>query len=126
VSERDQRQSIVAAWVRVTFGEESFTRNERVIRFLEEAIELAQSEGMPIETLLAVVRHVYSKPAGSISQEVGGVGITLLAYCEYIGISADACELAEWERISAIDVNYFRQRQNKKADAGIAARVSER
>ena len=123
---RDERQSIVAAWIRSTFGEVTCTREERTLRFLEEAIELAQAEGLSLEQVNRLMIHVYNKPRGVAEQEVGGVGITLLAYCECIGISADAAELLEWERVSAIDAEYFRRRHNKKADVGIAVRVSER
>ena len=95
------------------------------MRLLEEAVELAQAEGVPLDRALATVEHVYLKPAGKPEQEAGGVGVTLLAYCAARGISADAEEAREFERVLDIDPAYFRARHNIKADAGIAARAPE-
>ncbi len=121
---RDKRQAAIGKWVRSTFGEECYTHDERIMRFLEEAIELVQTEDISIERILRLAIHVYSKPKGVPYQEIGGVSITLLAYCEFLGISADTCELTEWGHISAINPEYFRNRHNKKADANIAARCN--
>ena len=122
---RNLRQSAVFHWVRATFGEPSTVASERVLRVLEEAIELAQAEGIPQDRVLASVEYVYRKPVGDPAQEVGGLGVTLLAYCETKGISADEEEAREFDRVVKIDADHFRARHNKKADAGIAVRVKE-
>jgi hypothetical protein len=115
----------VLDWVRSTFGEKTCNVEERVLRFLEEAIELAQAEDIPIHRIIQLAEYVYGKQKGDFSQEVGGIGITLLAYCELRGISSDAEELREWLRISTLDPDHFRQRQNVKAGAGVAVLVDE-
>ncbi len=117
---RDQRQVAVYRWVVETFGEPNANVTERVLRFFEEAVELAQAEAIAIDQLHAIISHVYRKPPGKPRQEVGGIGTTLLAYCEAKGISAEAAEEAEWQRIQSIKPEFFRQRHNLKADAGIA------
>lgn len=122
-SPRDQRQKAVYAWVLSTFGRENAAVVERVLRHFEEVVELAQAENLSDEELFAVIRHVYSKPKGDPKQEVGGIGTTLLAYCEARGISADDEEATEATRVLSIDPEYFRQRHNLKADAGIARRA---
>jgi hypothetical protein len=122
---RDIRQEAVVQWVRATFGEQTLSIEERISRFLEEALELAQAERLPVERVRALVDHVYKKPPGEAFQEAGGVGLTLLAYCGAAGISAEAAEVAEFQRVRAIDSAYFRVRHNAKADAGIAVRADE-
>ena len=121
---RDLRQRDVLAWARATFGEDGVTRRERVRRFLEEAVELAQAEGMPWVDVTDLVTHVYDKPVGDPAQEVGGIGVTLLAYCEVAGLSADAEEAKELARVVALPRSHFQKRQNTKADAGVAVRVA--
>lgn len=122
---RNIRQRGVFQWVRETFGDPSTAPSERVKRVLEEAVELAQAEGMTQDHALAIVGYVFGKPKGDPAQEVGGLGVTLLAYCEARGLSADAEEAREFERVLAIDPAHFRARHNKKADAGIAVRAPD-
>jgi hypothetical protein len=90
------------------------------VRFLEEAIELAQAEGLPAGDARRVFEHVYAKPPGDPLKEIGAVGITLLAYCASRGVSADDAERKEAVRVFAVDPAYFRERHNAKAAAGIA------
>lgn len=122
---RNARQATTLDWVRATFGEVATETPERIRRLLEEAVELAQAEGLTVEETRAVVEYVYQKSPGSPAQEVGGVGLTLLAYCQSKGLDADAEEQRELDRVLAVDPAHFRARHNKKADAGIAARVPE-
>ena len=95
------------------------------MRLLEEVIELAQAEGVQSRRVAALLDHVYNKSPGKPEQEVGGVGVTLLAYCELRGLSADAEERREFDRVRAIDPARFRLRQNVKADAGVGVRSPE-
>lgn len=98
---------------------------ERVTRLLEEAIELAQSEGLLLDDARRLMEHVYQKPPGDAFQEVGGVGITLLVYCGSRGFSADRAELSELVRVLGRDPQHFRDRQNAKAAAGVAEAVPD-
>lgn len=123
--DRDNRQKAVLQWVGDTFGKPSLSTRERALRVIEEAIELAQTEGLTVEDVRSVAEHVFGKPPGDPAQEVGGLGVTLLAYCEARGISADMEERREFNRVLAVDPAHFRARHNKKADAGIAARAPE-
>jgi hypothetical protein len=121
MSDRDDRQARIFEWARSTFGEANIGPHERLRRFIEEAVELAQAGGLTREQIEAIVQHVYAKPPGVPQQEAGGVGVTLLAYCQAMGFSADASESAEVERVLAIDPAYFRRRHDMKAEAGIAS-----
>lgn len=119
--ERLARQSAVTRWTADTFGHDNaHHRGERVARFTEEALELAQAGGFTLEDLMLLAQHVFAKPPGTVSQEIGGVGVTLLSLAEAHGLDADACEAAEFERVRAIDTATFIVRHNKKAEAGVA------
>jgi hypothetical protein len=125
VNPRDERQARVYQWVTETFGLPNANVHERVLRLFEEVTELAQAELIGPDELNAIVAHVFSKPTGAPEQELGGVGTTLLAYAASKGLSADALEQAELDRVLAIDPEHFRKRHNMKADAGIAVRAPD-
>ena len=61
---RNVRQREVFQWVRETFGDPSTVASERIKRVLEEAVELAQAEGMTRDHARAIVDYVFSKPKG--------------------------------------------------------------
>jgi hypothetical protein len=123
-TDRDERQAAVVEWAGRTFGSPALDIRERVARLLEEAIKLAQAEGLPIDTARRLVEHVYTKPPGQPQQEVGGIGVCLLAYCGVVKVSTEDAERLEAERVFAIPAEHFRGRQNAKADAGVAMRVA--
>lgn len=121
---RDERQRQVIAWARRSFGDAvADNRIERVLRVLEEALELAQAEGLQLGAARHLASLVFSRLPGKSMQEVGGVSVTLLAYCEIAELSADQCERAEIDRILAKPLEHFRRRQNEKAALGVAMRA---
>ena len=115
----EQRQRIVERWTVRTFGPEMMTPHERVLRVLEEALELAQAEGLPVLETTRMVDYVYARPAGAPAQEVGGLRLTILAYCAAKGLLADDCEAAEVARVLTKDPQHFRDRNVEKAHAGV-------
>lgn len=118
---RDERQSAVLDWATNCFGFGVATDPiERAKRLLEEAAELAQACGVDSVSAHEILVHVFSRPPGAIPQEIGGVGITLLALCAARNISADVCELGELNRILEAPRDMFKARQRGKALAGIA------
>jgi NTP pyrophosphatase (non-canonical NTP hydrolase) len=121
---RDDRQAKVYEWCLATFGRAEQELQERAIRLVEEAIELAQAEGILECTLRDLLEVVYLKPSGYAHQEAGGVGTTLLAYCQAAGISANRAEKEEWDRVRQLDPEYFRERQARKVAAGVAFKTS--
>jgi NTP pyrophosphatase (non-canonical NTP hydrolase) len=123
-AQRNVRQQKILRWAVTTFGADASTEAERITRFAEEAVELAQAAGLDKGKMLALVEHVYGKPVGERAQEVGGVGLTLLAYCEAAGLSAEAEERREWARALAFPADQIRKRQNAKADAGLGIRAA--
>lgn len=119
IGTREERQALIAEWTRATFGEDMMAPHERIMRFVEEAAELAQAEGLPVERVEDIVSYVYARPVGDPSQELGGVSLTLLAYAASKGLSADLAEAREVSRVLQRDPDYFRKRNLEKAAAGI-------
>ena len=89
-------QSEVGEWMLACFGEEiAADKIERADRFIEEALELAQTiPGFTVERARALVEYVFARPVGERGQEVGGVGVTLAALCNTFGLNIRE----EWER----------------------------
>ncbi len=114
-------QKRIKDWVIRTFGEALFTdRRERAARVVEEAIELAQAEGLNLLEVDLISMRVYSRPAGEVSQEAAGLSVCLLAYADTAGMDLDAVTLTEIERIESVPVEKFRRKQAEKAAAGTA------
>jgi hypothetical protein len=94
-------QQRVQPWMLECFGAEiSADREERNHRFAEEAMELVQANGMPRADAHALVDYVYNRPAGELTQEVGGVMVTLAALCLASGADMHANGETELARIS--------------------------
>lgn len=80
-------QSRVQKWMVACFGEEvSADRLERGDRLLEEVFELLQSVDYPRERIRALEAYVHDRTKGEPEQEVGGVMLTLAAFCEPHGL----------------------------------------
>ena len=93
---------------------------ERCLRHVEEAIELAQSCGVPRQVVDRVTNYVYGRPAGSPRQEVAGSLITLLAAAECLGVDALEAGQEELVRISEPEVvRKCRLKQEGKKAEGI-------
>lgn len=94
-----QRQ--VGAWQQECFPDTAKTPLlERCDRFLEEVLELLQSQGYPAERIAELVAYVYRRPVGDPASEIGGVLVTLAALCGTAGIDMHAAGDAELARIS--------------------------
>ena len=118
---RSEHQELVADWVSRTFGTEKNVP-ERARRLLEESIEVFQALGMQEAGAHDLVRHVFAKPPGRPSQELGGVFLTLLALCDALAVDAGEIEWRELRRVLAGDPAEFRRRQREKAEAGVGLR----
>jgi len=95
--ERVGLQAGVRDWMMACFGAEiAADKLERADRFVEEALELAQTmPGFSADRAHALVDYVFNRPQGEINQEVGGVMITLAALCNTVG--ADIASEADRE-----------------------------
>jgi len=116
---RNVRQLAVALWAIECFGEaEASSVPQRALRLAEEAIEAAQAADVDERLVHDLVKYVYGRPVGDISQEIAGVGITLLALAASVGVSADVVEREEFERVLSKPRDFFTKRNALKNTAG--------
>mgnify|MGYP001575296809 FL=1 len=90
-------------------------KRERAFRFLEEALELVQAAGTTKEQALKLVDYVYGRPVGELPQEVGGVGVTLAAFCSAHGIDLLDAQYQELRRCWN-NIEKIRSKQAAKRD----------
>lgn len=116
---RDERQVLVSEWCAAAFGAaHASSVSQRGVRLLEEAIEAYQATGCDAEMAHRLVDHVFSREVGRLSQEVGGIGVTLLALAQAVGVSAEQEERTEFERIQGKPLAHFTARNAAKNAAG--------
>ena len=98
-------QERVSRWIVKCFPDNICTsKKERAQRFLEEALELAQAEGISRDNATEMVAYVYGRRAGQTSQEVGGVMNTIAALCWNAGIDLEDAAMAEMERVERPEI----------------------
>ncbi len=96
----DTFQSRVSPWMQECFGAEiAADVTERNHRFLEEALELVQSNGCTADEAHQLVDYVFGREVGEPSQEVGGVMVTHAALCLAIGINMHEAGEIELQRV---------------------------
>lgn len=116
---RDLRQNSLFLLGKELFGESNMTDTKmRALRMLEEAIELYQSCGCEAEQAKKLIDYVFSREPGGLFQEIGGLGVTVLALAESCGFSADDAEIAEIQRLRSKPKEHFAKRNQHKIDLG--------
>ena len=114
-----EAQLRVTQWGYDTFGPEIvLNKDERFLRFLEEAIELAQAGDMDREQAHRLVDYVYDRPPGETIKEAGGVMVTLLLLAHQDGFIAQFALDAEIARIHK-EQNKIRLRHQEKQGEGV-------
>ncbi len=119
-TEDNPTQKAVLKWAVDSFGPIALNRDERAARLVEEAVEVAQVEGVRAEVVQRILARVYSRPPGELGQEIGGCGITLLALAENAGIDHDTEVLREWRRVLSKPRNWWERKHAEKVAAGTA------
>lgn len=112
-------------WVVGTFGPIAMDRRERATRVLEEAMELAQAEGVRASTVDALRARVYGRPVGRAEAEFAGVLVTAIAYAGATGLPIRDSADRELARIEAIDPGVIRERHRAKVLSGVALDCDE-
>ena len=113
-------QKRVLDWAVESFGSIAKNRDERGARLAEEAIEVAQTEGVTEDMIAAITRRVYERPPGELWQEIGGVGITLEALAENAGHSLEDDTEREWQRVLSKSKDWWTKKHAAKVAAGTA------
>jgi hypothetical protein len=119
-SAQQPRPRAFLSWAVKMFGPVAKLRSERLLRFVEEAIELAHAEGLEREVFNRVADRVYSRPAGNVNKEIGQAQACLETFAENIGLSSDAEAQREWERVQEIPQEEWTRRHSAKQELGIA------
>lgn len=111
-------QDRVEPWFRHCFPPEVCNnKTERAHRFFEEATELCQTTKMTREEAHRLVDYVYDRPVGAQHQEIGGVMVTLAAFCIAHQHDMHQCGEFELERINDPEVTEkIRAKQAAKKD----------
>jgi len=111
---------IAVEWGCRCFGTEHMcNRGIRALRFAEEAIELAQACGVSEDKAAELVSVVYSRPMGSVQQEIGGSMVTLAVLCHTVGFDLEDSFKIEILRCLSKDPAHFAARNKEKLDLGL-------
>lgn len=116
----EDRPKAFLAWAVEMFGPVAKLRGERLMRFVEEAVELAHADNMELETLHAIIRRVYSRAPGIIEKEIGQAQACLETYAENFGVSSSDLAQKEWLRVQQIPRAEWERRHTAKQAIGIA------
>lgn len=100
-----------------TFGEPAMRdKTERILRFLEEAIELSRSAGLSYAEVVRMADFEYDRKLEvDITKEFGGAGVTLYAAAEAFGFDLDALIQKEITRVEA-NQEAIREKSKAKPD----------
>lgn len=107
-------------WAITTFGSVAADRRERLLRFIEEAIETAHAGNLSADDLGRVIVRVFGRDPGEISFEMAQAGLCLIMLSAVVGIDLREGEKAEYARIQAISKEEWARRHAAKVRLGIA------
>lgn len=118
-------QDRVTTWAVECFGWDDVKDVDmRTLRFLEEALELAQACGCSKDSATQVLDYVYGRPSGVIAQEVGGTLVSLAVLCRAFAISMERCGEEELNRVLG-KVTEIRARHAAKPKFGLPEKATE-
>lgn len=110
----------VLAWAVRSFGPIALNRDERAARMAEEAIEVAQVEGVPLDVMQRITARVYSRPVGELGQEIGGLMVGLYALAARAGVDIEAEFKREFTRVLSKPADWWARKHAEKVAAGTA------
>jgi hypothetical protein len=108
------------AWAVEIFGPIALEREERLLRFMEEAIELGHAAGLRKAQMLRLIERAYMRPRGIVKAEVGQAQACLETFAESIGLSSTNEAQAEFDRVRTIPKEEWVRRHAAKVKIGIA------
>lgn len=107
-------QERIANWAYETFDYNCVhDLDERIMRFFEEAVELAQSCNLPKEIAHQMIDHIYSLEVGELHQEIGGVVVSLAVLCHAHNESMLGNAETEYNRC-ILNIEKIRNKQKQK------------
>jgi NTP pyrophosphatase (non-canonical NTP hydrolase) len=116
------RPSRFLTWACETFtADVAMNPAERLMRFVEEAVELAVACDMPRVTAEKIVERVYGRGCpGNIKQETAQCQVTLELLAKVLRIDLDAAATEEFQRVQSIPKEEWERRHSAKVALGIA------
>lgn len=108
-------------WAAATFGPIARDRRERGLRFLEEALEVAQACGVEKEVTDKLVERAYSRPPGDLDKELGQAQACLAMLSFVADADAMANAKAEFARCKVIPKAEWDKRHAAKVAIGVAS-----
>lgn len=115
------RQADIFRWAQNTFGEVAATPRERALRFVEEALELAQACDLEEIDVKLITDRVFGRDAGDHFKEMGQAALTLEALAECHKVDLNTAANVEFARIIQIPKEEFAKRHAAKVAVGIAS-----
>lgn len=107
-------------WGVRAFGVEHMRdRRVRGIRFVEEAVELAQALGCDKYVLKKLIDVVYDRDSGHVHQEIGGCMVTLSVLCHILAVDLEAAFETEVRRVLSKSPEHFAKRNQDKINMGL-------
>jgi hypothetical protein len=115
-----ERQTRAMAWAATTYGEQRVRqRRYQAFRFLEEAMELCQTQGLTLEDFVRCAEYVAARKIGDTKTEMGDVHICMDIMAENLGLSLDHCHTTALNRIQSLDPEKCRAKDDAKIAAGL-------
>lgn len=115
-----ERQEKAYAWAAGVYGEQRVrARRYQAFRFLEEAMELCQTQGLSLEDFMRCAEYVSARKIGDTKTEIGDVRVCLDIMADNLGVSVDHCHTDALRRIHALDPEACRAKDDAKIAAGL-------
>lgn len=96
-------------------------RNSRIVAFrmLEEAMELAQTQGLSFEDMVRVAKYVSDRRPGDTKVEIGDLRFMLDTMATNLGLSVDSCHTDTLLRVQSLDPAKCLAKDDDKIAAGL-------
>jgi len=113
------RQERAYAWALATYGERTKGARYQAFRFLEEAMELCQTQGLSLEDFIRTAQYVSARKVGDTKVEIGDTALCLDILAENLGLSVDSCHASCLNRIQSLDPEKCRTKDDNKVAFGL-------
>lgn len=114
-----ERQERAFRWALETYGDRTRNARYQAFRLLEEAMELAQTQGLDFDDLVRTARWVSDRATGDTKVEVGDTAICTLIFAENLGLSFDSCLTTTMLRVKGLDPDKCRAKDDAKVKFGL-------
>lgn len=111
---------LILNWAVTIFGKVAKNPKERAMRVFEEAAELAQGTDVSYHECNQILIRTFNRPKNEGHLEVGGLLVTVYAYCATQKIDPMFALESEVERVLAKDSSHWKKKFDDKVADGTA------